>query len=346
MNIRTVIALVFFLSALPMISAHAGYRNDHTGNGDDITTAIGLQGWYSQAKAQWQISFPYTTSYVNAGTPAGTTGKIESRLDYRKIDSPIFIMSGGANVTSHISFDMVYGFGSISGGRGTDTDRFIPASGGGLEFSRSLNTLDGEVTLWGINFYLNGNWLGTPRATPWGIVLGFQHYEDNLRMRSGLQTVAVTPFDGINLPPAGTAFTSLNSSYDFSWDMLKAGVLLHEDLAKEWSYAASLSAYPFVHYRGEGFWNLRAGTSASDFRMQSPNFVHESSSGYGYEASLELAYALSENTSLRAGYRTLYLYAANGTDTTYFADGAAFTSKLDWVTVTRQGGFAEVLYRF
>lgn len=345
MNTRLIMLCIALIATLTAFSAHAAYYGDYN-NEDEISTALGLQGWYSQANAKWQISFPYTTRFANQGIGAGTTGKIESRLDYRKIDSPLFIMSGGAKLAPRVSFDMVYGFGSISGGRGTDTDRFIPTSGDNLEFSRSLNTLDGDVNLWGINFYLNSNKLDTMRTAPWGIVFGFLHYEDNLRMRNGIQTVAVTPFDGINLPPAGTAFTSLNSTYDFSWDMIKAGVLHRTDLAKGWSHAASLSVYPFVHYRGDGYWNLRAGTNPGDFRMQSPNFVHESSSGYGYEASLELGYALSENASLRAGYRALFLYAENGTDTTYFADGAVLTSTLDWVTITRQGGFAEVLFRF
>jgi hypothetical protein len=49
---------------------------------------------------------------------------------------------------------------------------------------------------------------------------------------------------------------------------------------------------------------------------------------------------------LSAGYRYLQLYAENGTDTVYFADGTEASSKLDWVTVTRQGAYAEALLKF
>jgi len=67
---------------------------------------------------------------------------------------------------------------------------------------------------------------------------------------------------------------------------------------------------------------------------------------YGYEATLELIYAISEHIELSAGYRYFYLYAENGTDTVYFADGTAAESTLDWVTVTRHGAYAELLFRF
>jgi opacity protein-like surface antigen len=118
------------------------------------------------------------------------------------------------------------------------------------------------------------------------------------------------------------------------------------ELAKGFSYCAALAAYPYVDYRGEGYWNLRAGTNPSDFRLQSPNFIQKSKNGYGYEASLGLAYDFSENIELLAGYRYFFLTARDGTDTTYFANGFEATSDLDWVSLTRQGAYAELLFKF
>jgi opacity protein-like surface antigen len=314
--------------------------NDREDDHAEINSGLGLQGWFSQADAKWQISFPYTTS-------AGIPGTIESRLDYRKIDSPLTIATAGGHVASLFAFDVVYGYGSITGGRGTDTDRFLPSSGGGLEFSQSTNKLDGDTRLWGINLYYNSRQYGDKQAGPWGLVLGFLHYEDNLRMTSAVQTVSV-PFDGFSFPSLGPFPSTLvlNSTYDFSWNLLKMGVVHQAELAKGFSYSGSLAVYPYVDFQGEGYWNLRAGTSASDFRIQSPNFIQRSNKGYGYEASLGLAYELSENWELSAGYRYMYLYAGNGTDIVYFADGTAVQSDLDWVTVTRHGAYAELLLKF
>jgi hypothetical protein len=328
--------IFFFIPAF----AFAGYIDGYDDEDRDISSALGFQGWFSQANAKWQISFPYTTS-------AGEAGKIESRLDYKKIDSPLVIATAGGNIAPRFAFDVVYGYGSIAGGRGTDTDSFIPASGGGLAFSQSTQSLNGDVQLWGINFYYNTRRFADKEAGPWGFVLGFLHYGDSLRMTDGVQTISV-PFDGMTFPPLGPFPPSqvLNSTYDFSWNLLKAGVVRQAAIAKGFSYTGMLSVYPYVDYQGEGYWNLRAGTNPSDFRLQSPNFIQKSKKGYGYEASLGLGYAVSENVELSAGYRYMYIYAGNGTDTLYFADGSEAQSSLDWVTVTRQGVYAELLFKF
>ena len=68
----------------------------------------------------------------------------------------------------------------------------------------------------------------------------------------------------------------------------------------------ALSVYPYVDYKGEGYWNLRAGTNPSDFRIQSPNFIQKSNKGYGYEASLGLIYELTENRGT-AGRVSVYV---------------------------------------
>lgn len=329
--------LIFFLSPLIVFAGNIDGRDDDNAG---LNAAIGLQGWFSQASAKWQISFPYTTS-------TGVVGKIESRLDYKRIDSPLVLMTAGGNVAPRFAFDAVYGYGSITGGRGTDTDRFLPASGGGLEFSQSTHSLDGDVRLWGVNFSYNTKRFADKQAGPWGLVLGFLHYEDSLRMTNAVQTVSM-PFDGSTFPPPGTfpSTLALNSTYDFTWDLLKMGLVRQAELTKAFSYSGTLSVYPYVDYQGEGYWNLRAGTNPSDFRLQSPNFIQKSKKGYGYEASLGLIYGLSENLELLAGYRYLFLSAHRGTDTTYFADGAALVSNLDWVTATRYGAYAELLLKF
>lgn len=327
--------LIFFLFPLTVVAGHLDEKDS-----TEINSAISFQSWFSQANAKWQISFPYTTS-------TGIEGKIESRLDYKGIDSPLVIMRAGGNVAPRFAFDVVTGYGSISGGRGTDTDRFLPSSGGGFEFSRSTNSLDGDTRLWGINVYYNTRQFADTEAGPWGIVLGFLYYGDSLRMTGAVQTVSV-PFDGSSFPPLGPFPPTqvLNSTFDFSWNLLKVGVVHQAELADALSYSGTLSVYPCVNYHGAGYWNLRAGTNSSDFRLESPNFIQKSEKGYGYEASLGLAYELSENAALSAGYQYMYLYAGNGINTVFFADGFAASSILDWAKITRHGAYATMLFRF
>jgi hypothetical protein len=336
-------AIALYSALMFLLFPYMVFAGEFTGY-DDVTegihAAVGLQGWLSQANAKWQISFPYTTSTDVAGT-------IESRLDYRKIDSPVIVVTGRGQVAPQFAFDVVYGYGAVKEGRGTDTDRFLPSTGGGLEFSQSTNSLDGDTRLWGLNLYYFPEQSDDMPTGPWGLVLGYLYYGDSLRMTNGVQTVSV-PFDGSTFPPVGpfSATQVLDSTFNFTWNMLKVGIVYNAEPVKGFSYAGTLAVYPYVDYEGEGYWNLRAGTTSSDFRLQSPNFIQKSKKGYGGEASLELSYDIMEEVKLSVGYRYMYVYTSDGTDIVYFASGSAVQSTLDWATATRHGAFAELSVKF
>ncbi len=331
--IQSVCVLLCLLFLLLPLNVYAA--DPFSADQEEASAAFGLEGWLSRADAKWQISFPYVTS-------TGQLGQIQSRLDFKRIDSPMIIFSGGGKVSGDYSFDVLYGAGSISSGHGLDTDRFIPDSGGGYDFSRSTNDVRGDVKTWGVNFYYKNKRYGSAHAGPWGMVLGYLHYNDSLHMTNGIQTLPLN-FDGLT-QPAGP-FPGLDSTYNFSWDMLKAGVLYQPKLTENLSLSGALSFYPYVNYEGDGYWNLRT-TGTNAFRSQSPNFIQTSTAGYGYDASLGLTYAVGKNLELTAGYRYFYLYAQNGTDTTYFANGAVSQDRLDWVTVTRTGAYAGAVFKF
>jgi len=269
-NAKTLYVVLFLFFLLLPSLASAGFIDVRDQDGE-INSAVGLKGWFSQADAKWRISFPYVTS-------GGQAGKIESELRFNDIDSPLAVVTGGGKIGSRFSFDILYGAGDIARGRGTDTDRFIPSSGSGLEFSQSQNDISGDVMMWGGNLYYNNKLLPGAGSGPWGLVVGFLHYEDNLTLRNGAQTNTV-PFEGLNMPLG--PFSGLNSTFNFEWNMLKVGVLRRARLSKGFSYSGLFAAYPYVDYRGEGYWNLRAGTNPNDFRMQSPNFIQQASTSYG-----------------------------------------------------------------
>lgn len=337
MRIKALPALLIFVIVFVPLVALAGVNDSR------VTTenaAVGVRGWFTRADAKWQISFPYITQITNPGQQ----GKIESELRFKNIDSPIVVVAGGGRIAPLFSFDVLLATGSISGGRGTDIDRFLSSSGGGLEYSRSQSDISGDVRMWGGNIYFNNApHHARSRSRGWGAILGILHYEDNLTLRNGVQTNSAL-FEGGYMPLG--PFPGLNSTFDFSWNMLRMGVLNRTHMTKRASFLTQIAVYPYVDFRGEGYWNLRAGTGPDDFRVQSPNFIQKSTKGHGFDGSLELSYAIAENAELSAGYRYFYLRAEDGTDRVYFADGSVSAATLDWVTVTRQGVYAEVVFKF
>jgi opacity protein-like surface antigen len=327
----------FTLLCLALLLAPAGSpAGETTNDADPVRGGLGLRGWLSRADAKWRISFPYTTQ-------AGKDGRIESELTFENIDSPMIFVTGGAGLGRVISLEVSYGVGSAGNGESTDTDRFVPASESGFDFSQSTSELGGDTRLLEAVFYYNNSRFTGPGTGPWGAVLGYVYYKDELRMTNGVQTLSGT-FDGASFPPPGP-FPSLDSTFDFTWKALKAGVLRQDVLSGRLSSTALLAFYPSVQYRGEGYWNLRT-TGSGAFRAQSPNFIQESTQGYGYEATLGLTYALAQNMELAAGYRYFTLRAGKGFDRVYFADGSQAESTLDWAKATRQGAYVELVFGF
>lgn len=308
-----IFALAFF--ALP---AHAAEKNSK-----DSAWSFAIEEWFSRADAGWQISFPSTTTF-------GDQGRTESELSFKKIDSRITILRGRRTLNSNWSLDMGIGFGAIHGGRGTDTDRDISPTFGVDVWSESKQDISGDVMLFEVNFYHLLKQSEAETAS-WSTIFGFLHYQDKLHITNGVQTI-----------PAFGPFAGLDSTYDFYWTALKIGTLYEWNSLKRLSLNGSLSLYPVTVYYGEGFWNLRAGTS---FRTAAPSFTHLSL-GYGFEAKLGLTFLITKRVTFGAGYRYLHLMAKDGTYTVYPYNGPKATADLDWAKVTRHGAYAQFLFRF
>lgn len=288
-----------------------------------------MSNWFSFADASWQIFFP------------GSSGTMESELNYDGIDSGIICLEGRWNPNVDFSLGLNLGFGDISDASFTDTD-----STNGWTWSESQGDVDGEVRQWGINLFAHLLAEKQIKKNRFDIFVGYQHYEDKLRMSNGRQTVS-NPGAPISLPKVGASIRNLNSTYDFEWNYLQAGVQTgyslisgSEPALHSLEIAASLGVIPFLDFQGTGIWNLR-----SDF-SQSPSFKHEAKSGYGFDASLALNYNPNQVMGFVLGYRYFYLNARDGTDTTYFADGATATADLNEVQVTRYGPYISIIVHF
>src|SRR3990172_2555495 len=263
-----VIFSVFLFLSHPFVVHAAGQYGTY-----ESDWSFGFQEWFTSGEASWQISFPISG------------GRTESELNFKHIDSPITILRGGGNLDSEWSFNASVGFGSISGGRGTDTDRDLPYTGGVIVWSESKQDISGDVRFLEINL---AHWERVERnpKAPWGIGVGFLHYEDRLTITNGVQTVPVySPFPG------------LNSTYDFYWNALKISALHERPLDENISFSAALSLYPYVNYYGEGYWNLRTiyGSTYNPypFRSDGPSFTHKTTWGYGFDANLGITYHIT-----------------------------------------------------
>lgn len=293
--------------------------------------SFGLKGWFTSGDAGWQISFPYS-DYDSGGNGSG---RIESELRFRNINSPVTIFHVCGSLNPEWGIHASFGLGSISNGRGTDTDRDYPEAGGMIVFSESTQDISGDVSLYSIDFTYRKRYADNNRS-PWGVILGFLHYEDRLVITNGVQTISEPGWwwEPYSNPPLGP-FYGLRSTYDFSWDAFKIGAMYEHKERNGISLSGSFSVYPILHYQGYGNWNLRDMT-----------FTHRATEGIGYEAAFGMKYPITDTAEFSAGYRYLHLKAENGTDDVYIYGIYIGAADLDFAEVTRQGAYAGFLFRF
>lgn len=306
---------------------YAGNRSE----GMKYYSSFGIEEWFTSGDAGWRISFPYS----DADSSGNGSGKIESELRFRHINSPLTIINASAALNSGWRLDASIGFGTISNGRGTDTDRDYPETGGVIVFSESIQDISGDISRYTIDISYRKTY-ADDRMSPWGIMFGFLHYEDRLVITNGIQTISVSGWwwNPYSNPPLGP-FPGLDSTYDFSWNTVKVGMSYHYISGNGINLSGALAAYPFVSYEGEGYWNLRGMT-----------FIHKATTGFGYEAVFGIEFPLTDTVELSAGYRYFHIKAENGTDTTYFSGVYGGVADLDFAEVTRQGAYGGLLFRF
>jgi hypothetical protein len=277
--------------------------------------------WHTWGEGSWELSFGYG-------------GK--SKLEFKDIDSNMFLV--GARIRPYLNFitiDFRYGFGSISSGKGIDSDWIDDEL-----FSKSSSEIDGDTKYWSLD--LNVLILPYRRKTgkPLHLVTleafsGWFHYEDNLEITNGVQLT----------PPTGS-FSGLKSSYDFKWEGLRVGLKYEWDFIKKPSlllYGMGIKIIPaillLVKYEGEGTWNLR-----DDF-AQNPSFEQEAD-GYGFEGQIGLFYSPFKHFKIVLAYSVIQLEAKNGKDVTFFSDGTTGDSYLNTVKSDRHGILFLISYYF
>lgn len=293
--------------------------------------SLNVGTWVMQSgNASFQTSFP---AIFVAGTG-------HSKLEWGDLDCYAYMV--GAKVKPYfyfLTFDLQYVGGDLIEGKNTDTDW----DEGYLPYSISKADTDGDIKYWSIDLdILIYPYLGKPVS--WGrgekqfanktrldAILGYFHYEYNLRDTKGVQTLDT--IWGLTGP-----FSGLNSTYDFEWKGYKIGLRYVYDFIK--SPSDGLHAIGFkieysylwkIDFNGKGYWNLR-----------DLHFTQEADNGTGEDGLLSLFYNPLKNLQVQFGYRWLAVSAKNGYD---YRNGA-INACLDEVDSKTHGLFFNLAYSF
>lgn len=289
---------------------------------------VSVSEWFSFAGSNWQISGPLGS------------GSFISKLEFDNIDSNITLVTGEIKPLPWFGVDFTFGSGSIGQGTVKDSDWETDPSTGQTNFlfSKSKSEISNEkALLLSFNLYFDAFKLIKVQQTSnfhLDFLIGYMHYEDNLRFINGTQTI-------INEVEVSIPFQGLNSTYDFSWDAVRLGLRAEYQLPRDLFISGKVVYLPFISYEGEAFWNLR-----TDFLSTKPNFTHEAKGYLGYDLNFTLGYQPVSWFIMSAGYNFLYMNVKNGTDITFFADGTSGETDLDEVKVTRYGPFISISLRY
>jgi hypothetical protein len=286
---------------------------------------LSLGTYFSRGENSWQTGF------------STATGPGRSVLEFKDLDGATpFASLTLRHPQSLVGINLSAGSGSLSGGRGTDSDYL----NGGL-FLQSQTAVSDDLTFWSADLEttFSGFW-----GRPWYLkpFLGWQQHQEKLRLTNGQWTIIR------GLPDRQPLF-GLDSRYDFNWEAVRLGVQGGLDLItrpenglRQLGLKASCAFFPYLRYRGEGRWNLR-----SDLKPD-PSFVHEAEqTGWGgWDGQLGLDYRPWEFLEFEGGVRAGYFKITDGTNTIHLSDNTALTTDLDRAETWRYGLYFKITGRF
>lgn len=299
-----------------------------------------LVSGYREDRLNWNIAASSHPPYYH-GNP-----NVLSELKWENIN--IAQIGGKAEITSPNGwhFQGKVGYGFVSAGENQDSD--YAGNGRSHEFSRSNNaaneghTLDASIGA-GYRFaWRDEDGKALLSAIP---VAGYSYHEQNLAMRKGMQTVSNpsdfwcrypsdTPCAGPRLGP----FFGLDSRYSTQWHGPWLG-LKAAALPFDWLDVYGQFEYHWANYYAKANWNLR-----QDFAHPYSFKHYADGQGLMAEAGLRFRLALAWALELNAFYTAMQ--TDSGTDTTYFRNGLALSTRLNKAQWDSWGANAGIRYKF
>lgn len=308
-NKRLFILLIIIFNYFLYINVYAALFSD---------LEFGISMNYIQSSGLWNISFP---TQLKDGT--AVTGS--SELDYNNMNNlslSLLFKIRIAIINFELEFQPPFLSPSLSNGTGFDSDLFqIPGQNTTLFSKSSFQNQNAAIyiNLKGM-FDLTHFQLANKNLRLQGL-FGYKKHIENITMTEGEQLLSNNSFfTDITVPPIGAKFDALQSTYEFNWNSLEAGLTIENEINKD-LIIKIIPSLLYNFYTGEGFWNLRAYDSDPTeyaWRNESPNFMHYSASGFGFNLNLGLQYNLTSENIFCFNYQYIYQYASNGKETLYF----------------------------
>lgn len=217
--------------------------------------------------------------------------------------------ASGVTVQAHLAYAQAFFDGTVQ-----DSDyRFNDRQG---EFSRSYSEAKDSRML---DVSLGAGWrLPLGRSNTLTPMLGIARYDSLYRARNGRQVVS----DYGGSTPLG-AFAGLNSHYNAVWSSIWQG--LEADFRPTEQLALHVGIkHHWFDYRAEADWNLRS-------QFAHPVSFRHQGHGRGWEAAIGADWRIlpGHHVTLDLSGRSLTLQ--NGSDTTYFSNGASGDIRLNEV---------------
>lgn len=283
--------------------------------------------------AEWSISFP------SGSTTDGVQIDTVSHLNYQDLHNQtisfhLYLLLFH-NILTEISFRPYWFSFSQGSGSCIDTDKLTALGYQPFVFSESQCDAKAES----IHFHIDFKTEISKTSAFDGVftfygLLGYIRDLDQITMTGGVQRISDNSlFEEDRIPPVGTRFQGLNSTYNFSWHTIKFG-FTGEFEVFEIVHIQMPLALLYSFFYGEGYWNLRTYSATGDpeaWRDLDPNFIHYAANGIGILWGLKLAFEISPVMKLKIGYEFSHQHASDGKEELYFYN-SALNSQADIVT--------------
>jgi hypothetical protein len=310
--------------ALTLASATVAEAEEYVVRRPQVEASIGSRVWISSGRSEFSF-----------GAPGGSPNVL-SELKWRDMSSKVVELHGGVVLAETLVFNLVGGFGSLSGGTLRDQD-FNGDNRTGL-VGDTISTANDQGL-----YYIQGDigfrlksWQSpySPRRSYVDWIIGFQHWQEKY-----IATTTTDVFTGTVINAQAQALTET-----YKWDSIRLGLQTEVALPFGFSIRAKGAYIPWTSYTMEDIHHLR--TSGMSALRQDPSFRATASGGHGGQIDATLAYRIVAGLSIEAGYQWWYLKSGTGTIIARPASGPDVPEPFNGATSVRQGVLVGIRYDF
>jgi hypothetical protein len=293
---------------------------------------MGVHAGYREGQLDWNI----------AGNSAGNGPNILSELTWDSLEiyqvgAAGKIAVGNDHVNYHTYLRGHFNYGWILDGRNQDSD--YDGDNRTLEWSRSNNLTRGDYVLDG-SIGLGLQWKSSAKRLSFGLLGGYSHHEQNLRITGGSQTLSESSLAPPKIEPHPLGpIAGLNSTYQTRWRGPWAGVDLELAVTNR-LFLLGAFEYHWPKFSAKADWNLRPDLA------HPVSFRQEASRARGVVLKAGSRYLLTRMWAVDLSVSHEDWQARNGDLIVYFSDGDTATTRLNQVNWQSSDLTLGLVYRF